>query len=114
MSVYVLKGLSPWVVQRVSAVFLALFCIYILVNVYCIEVVSYQAWMAWLFAPLNIILVGLSSIALLFHAWVGMRDVVLDYIHPVLLRILILVIFASILVACGIWITRILLMTTVN
>ena len=114
MSVYVLKGLSPWVIQRISAVFLTLFTIYILVSVYCVEVVSYEAWLVWLFAPLNIILVGLSAIALLFHAWVGMRDVVLDYIHPVMLRIFFLVFFASILVACGLWIARILLKSTLS
>ena len=112
MSVYVLKGLRPWVIQRISAVLLALFIVYVAVCLSRASDINYEAWMAWLLCPLNTILFGLFSIALLFHAWVGMRDVVLDYIHHVLLRIVFLTIFAGTLIGCGIWISKILLLTT--
>ena len=61
MSVYVLKGLSPWVIQRISAVFVALFIVYAFVCAYCANTISYELWLAWLFAPLNTILVALTS-----------------------------------------------------
>lgn len=112
MSVYVLKGLSPWVVQRISAVFVALFIIYVFACVISATDYGYEAWMGWLLSPLNIILTGLFTIALLFHAWIGMRDVVLDYIQHFMLRILILTLIAGTLLSCGIWVAKILLLTT--
>jgi len=54
MSVYVLEGLRPWVIQRVSAVYIAIFSLYI---VYCALVgaaeTGFELWRAWLFRPVN-------------------------------------------------------------
>lgn len=114
MSIYVLKGLSPWVIQRISAVFVALYFIYAFVCLFSATDYSYEAWMGWLLSPLNIILAGLFTIALLFHAWIGMRDVVLDYIHHFMLRILILTLIAGTLLSCGIWVAKILLLVNLQ
>jgi len=111
MSIYILKGLSPWVIQRISSVLIALFVVYAFISAYMATTISYQAWLAWLFAPHNIILIGLFTIALLLHAWVGVRDIVLDYIHHFMLRIFFLTAIASLLIGCGIWVAKILLLT---
>lgn len=111
MSIYVLKGLSPWVIQRISAVFVALFIVYAFICVLSATAYGYEAWLVWLFSPLNTILVGLFTIALLFHAWIGMRDVILDYIHHFMLRILFLTLIVGTLMSCGIWVAKILLLT---
>ena len=55
---------------------------------------------------------GLFAIALLLHAWVGIRDVILDYIHHFVLRIFFLTAVACVLIGCGIWLAKILLLTT--
>jgi len=112
MSIYVLKGLSPWVVQRISSVLVALFMIYAFICAYTATDISYEAWTAWLFSPLNTILVGLFAVSVLLHAWVGIRDVVLDYIHYFVLRIVLLTGIAGVLVASGLWVVKILLLTT--
>lgn len=113
MSLYVLEGLRPWVVQRVSAVYIVLFSVY---AVYCqltSNTSSFDAWRAWLFNPVNTTLVGLFVIALLFHAWIGMRDVVLDYVHNIMLRIFVFGILIGILLGSGLWVFRILLLSVV-
>ncbi len=118
MSLYVLEGLRPWVIQRVSAVYLVLFALY---AVFCLlrddpsaaGMSDYEAWRHWLFNPFNTTLVGLFVIALLFHAWIGMRDVVLDYVHNIMLRIFVLGLFVGILLASGLWLFRVLLMAVV-
>ena len=112
MSIYVLKGLSPWVIQRISSVFVALFIVYAFVCAYCATTISYELWLAWLFDPLNTILVGLFTVSLLFHAWVAVRDVALDYLHHFMLRIVFLTLLATTLMVCGLWIAKILLLTT--
>jgi succinate dehydrogenase / fumarate reductase membrane anchor subunit len=43
------------------------------------------------------------AVALLAHAWVGVRDVVLDYIGPLALRLAVLALAAAGLVLLGLW-----------
>ena len=114
MSLYVLEGLRPWVVQRVSAIYLVFFILY---TTYCFitaDIVAYDSWKAWLNNPFNTTVVGIFVIALLFHAWIGMRDVVLDYVHNIMLRIFILAVLIGILIGCGLWVFRILLLSVVT
>ena len=115
MSLYVLEGLRPWVIQRVSAVYIALFTLYV---VYCLftadQMWLYSAWKDWLYNPFNTTSVGIFVIALLFHAWIGMRDVVLDYVHNIMLRIFILALLLGVLIASGLWVFRILLLSVVS
>lgn len=113
MSVYVLEGLRPWVIQRVSAVYLALFVPYALY--YCItaEQLSFDNWRAWLFEPVNTVIVALFVIALLLHTWIGVRDIVLDYVHNIMLRILALTLIVGVLTASGLWTFRLLLLSVV-
>lgn len=109
MSFYILEGLKPWVVQRVSAVYISLFLFY---SIYCaltVELVSYKHWRGWLFHPFNSIAFALFVGAILFHAWIGMRDVVLDYVHNIMLRIFVLAMIMGVLIGCGLWVVRVLL-----
>lgn len=111
MSLYVLEGLRPWVIQRVSAVYIVLFIVYAAFSLLGADVLAYQPWMRWLHQPVNTTMVGVFVIALLFHTWIGMRDVVLDYIHNIMLRIFILGLFIGVLLGSGLWVFRILLLS---
>ncbi len=110
MSVYVLEGLRPWVIQRVSAVYIALFILYCLYSLLTADSHDYAAWHGWIYQPLHTTLVGIFVIALLFHAWIGMRDVVLDYVHNIMLRIFVLGLLLGILIGSGLWTFRLLLL----
>lgn len=114
MSLYILEGLKPWVVQRVSAVYIALFLFY---SLYCgmnVEVVSYTHWRGWLFQSFNSIAFGIFVVAVLFHAWIGMRDIILDYVHDIMLRLFFLTLVMGVLVGSGLWVIRILLFSMVE
>jgi succinate dehydrogenase / fumarate reductase membrane anchor subunit len=110
VSIYVLEGLRPWVIQRVSAVYIALFIFYLLYCSFSAQSTGFDAWHGWLFQPLNSVGMALFVLAILFHTWIGMRDVVLDYIHPIMLRILVLALIAGTLVGSGLWAFRALLL----
>ena len=114
MSVYVLEGLRPWVIQRVSAVYIALFTLYLIYCGMVVEQTGFEPWRAWLFDPVNSVGVGLFIIAVLFHAWIGIRDVILDYVHSIMLRIFILALIMGVLAGSGLWAFRILLLSVVN
>ena len=114
MSLYVLEGLRPWVIQRVSAVYIVLFIIYATYCYFTADAIAYEAWRGWLYNPFNTTVTGIFVIAVLFHAWIGMRDVVLDYVHNIMLRIFILAMLIGVLIGSGLWVFRILLLTVVG
>jgi succinate dehydrogenase / fumarate reductase membrane anchor subunit len=111
-SVYVLNGLRPWLIQRVSAVYIALFVVYAVITLASANAVGYLQWRDWLFHPFNTIAVGLFAIALLLHAWVGMRDIILDYLHNTLGRMIAFTLVIIALISSGIWVAKILLIST--
>ncbi len=114
MSLYVLEGLRPWVIQRVSAVYIVVFILYAVFCFYSADTIAYESWKNWLYNPFNTTVVGIFVIALLFHAWIGMRDVVLDYVHNIMLRIFILAMLLGALIGSGLWVFRILLLSAVG
>ena len=59
---------------------------------------TFAQWRAWVEQPLGAAALLLLAGALLVHAWVGTRDVVLDYVKPLALRFAVLT-FA----AAGLW-----------
>lgn len=69
-----------------------------------------HAWQMWLAQPMVWIATALFFFALLIHSWVGMRNVVLDYIKPALLKLVILVGLGTLLIALGLWSVRALIM----
>lgn len=80
------SGLLDWVVQRISAVVLA---IYLFVGIWALatsqaDYVTYSMWSAW-FQPVWMKIATLITIAALcVHAWVGMWCVATDYLHGAL------------------------------
>ncbi len=104
------QGLMPWVWQRISALYLGLFLIYFLVSLMMMEQFSYQSWSQWIIGPVNSIVIFLGFLMLIVHAWVGIKDVIMDYIHPLVMRSLILMLAGLGLLACLLWLSRILLL----
>lgn len=103
-----LGALQPWLVQRLSAVFMLLFLGFVLVHFLVDPPHSYDAWRAWVGQPAVGIGALLFFAALLMHAWVGLRDVTLDYVNPLGVRIAVLALIALALLGAAAWIVRIL------
>lgn len=98
-----LQGLRPWLIQRVSAVYMALFLIYLLSLMLLDRPLVASEWVNWVATPYNNIALGLFLIAVLWHAWIGIRDIVLDYVPNVVGRLFVLTIFACIILGSGLW-----------
>ena len=69
---------------------------------------SYQAWHGWMMSSSVSLITAVFFAALFAHAWVGLRDVILDYIHPFAVRAALLVLLGFGLTAMGVWVMRIL------
>jgi succinate dehydrogenase / fumarate reductase, membrane anchor subunit len=103
-------GLRAWVFQRVSAAYLALCVIAFCVAGAFNPPLSYPVWHAWFAHPVVSVAAAMFFLALATHAWVGMRDVILDYVHAAGVRFLALTAVAFILMACVLWALRILIL----
>jgi len=106
------SGFRAWLIQRVSAIYLALYCIYLLFHFALYPPDAYAQWQTWLADPLVGVTMALFFLALLMHAWIGVRDVVIDYVHPLALRVTVLTVIALLLTGCGFWVFRTLVLVT--
>jgi succinate dehydrogenase / fumarate reductase membrane anchor subunit len=81
-------GLRDWLAQRVTAIVMAVYTVILLALFLGGNQFTYEAW-GNLFAQQWFKLMTFTVIiALLYHAWVGMRDVWMDYVtHSVVLRL---------------------------
>lgn len=105
----VVTGLRAWLVQRLTAVYLLGFVAFALVHWALDPPRSYDAWRIWIAGPHIALATALFFAALLLHAWVGLRDVILDYVPPTAPRVVVLGLLAGVLLAIAAWIAAVLL-----
>lgn len=97
------SGVIAWLTQRLTAVYLAVFVTYLFIKFLVDPPVDDQALRAWIARPLVTAALLLFFPILLSHAWVGIRDVFLDYVKIVGLRVILLAIVAFMFLASGLW-----------
>ncbi len=109
-----LQGLRPWIIQRISAVYIGLYVLYIFFCWLKDNPFNQQDWNNWVATPFNNIALGIFLIATLWHAWIGVRDIVLDYVPNVVVRLLVLGLVGSTLIASGLWGLKALFMVVIK
>ena len=82
------SGLKAWAIQRLTAIYIGLFAIYLVLALMFAAPADYAAW----------------------KAWIGVRDVLIDYLHPIAIRATVLGLVALSLVAMGLWAAQALIL----
>jgi succinate dehydrogenase / fumarate reductase membrane anchor subunit len=101
-------GLRDWLVQRVTAVVLTVFTLVLVVAVALQPTLDYAGWSAlWSHGFVRFAAL-LAVISLLLHAWIGVRDIFMDYVKPTGLRLALQVLVILALVLYGAWSVQIL------
>jgi succinate dehydrogenase / fumarate reductase membrane anchor subunit len=101
-------GLRDWMVQRATATLMALFTIVLLVQVLLPGPLGYDKWAGIFSAQWMKVLTFTVIVALAWHAWVGTRDIWMDYIKPVGLRLVAQVATIVWLIGCAGWAVQVL------
>ena len=96
-------GLRDWLSQRVTALLMTLFTLLVIVQVLLPGEMGYDKWAAIFSHQWMKVLTFVVIISLLVHAWVGMRDVLMDYVKPVGARLALQVATIVWLVGCTGW-----------
>ena len=80
-------GLRDWIAQRVTAVVMALYTIYFAVCVLSMPAWNNTEWRYLFMGGFMRFASFLFLMSLFFHAWVGVRDIFMDYVKPVGVRL---------------------------
>ncbi len=101
-------GLRDWLVQRVTAAVMAVYVLLFVLVLAAGVPTNYTAWTALFSGQAMKLATFLFFVSLFLHAWVGMRDILMDYAKPVSVRLALEVVVALLLVAWGGWAIQIL------
>jgi succinate dehydrogenase / fumarate reductase membrane anchor subunit len=101
-------GMRDWLSQRVTAVLMALFTIALIAQLLFGGPLGYDRWAAIFSTQWMKLLSFVTIVALGWHAWVGVRDIWMDYVKPVGVRLALQVITIVWLVACAGWAIQVL------
>ncbi len=101
-------GLRDWLVQRVTAVVMALYAVVVVVILLLQPSFGYDTWAGLFSGNLMRAFSMLFLLSLFYHAWIGMRDIVMDYVKPASIRLIIHVLVILALVLFVIWSMQIL------
>jgi succinate dehydrogenase / fumarate reductase membrane anchor subunit len=102
-------GLRDWLAQRITATLMALFTLLVLAQLILSRgPIGYDAW-AGIFNPQWMRALTFTVIlALTYHVWVGMRDIWMDYIKPVGIRLGLQIFTMVWLLSCMGWAVQVL------
>ncbi|HZV92377.1 MAG TPA: succinate dehydrogenase, hydrophobic membrane anchor protein [Caldimonas sp.] len=101
-------GLRDWLSQRITAIVMAVFSIVVVVQLLMPGPIDYDRWSAMFAHQWMKVLTFIAVVSLLWHAWVGMRDIWMDYAKPVSVRLGVEVLTLAWLVGCGGWAVQVL------
>jgi succinate dehydrogenase / fumarate reductase membrane anchor subunit len=108
---HLLNGLRGWVLQRFTAIYILLFSLYIVLHFQLNGAHDYGAWREFITGPVVSIAFLVCLLAIMLHAWIGIRDAVLDYVNGFWLRLVVLALLALYLLVMMTWAIRAVTMT---
>jgi succinate dehydrogenase / fumarate reductase, membrane anchor subunit len=101
-------GLRDWLAQRITAVIMALYTLLIIGVIVAGAPFDYAKWKALFGSNIMRISTMMFLLCVFYHAWVGVRDIFMDYIKPTGVRLGLQVLVIVALVAYTIWSVSIL------
>ena len=101
-------GLRDWLAQRITAALMALFTLALVVQILLPGEMGYDKWAGIFSRQWMKVLTFVVIVSLLYHVWVGMRDVWMDYVKPVAIRLVLQVFTIVWLVGCAGWAIQVL------
>lgn len=102
-------GLRDWLAQRITGGLMALFTLVLLAQVLFISgPIGYEQWAGIFAAQWMKVLTFCVIVSLLYHVWVGVRDIWMDYVRSVAIKIALYIFTIAWLVACAGWAIQVL------
>ncbi|MFA6312614.1 MAG: succinate dehydrogenase, hydrophobic membrane anchor protein [Sterolibacterium sp.] len=101
-------GLRDWLAQRVTAAVMAVYTLIVAGALLAGPSLSQDAWRSLMSGGFMRFATFLFIVCLCYHAWVGVRDIWMDYVKPAGIRLSLHVVTLLLLVGCAGWSIQIL------
>ena len=102
-------GVGDWLVQRATAIVMAVFTLaLILAVIFTSGPLTYASWSGIFAATWMKFLTFATVISICWHAWIGVRNVFMDYIKPVSIRLALQLFAAVWLIGSAGWAAQVL------
>ena len=101
-------GLRDWLAQRITAVVMIVYSVLFVAMLLKMPQFDYINWCAMWTAPFMRVATLLFLLSLFLHAWIGMRNIFMDYIKNTGLRVTLYAALILALVAYSAWAVQIL------
>ena len=103
------QGMRAWLLQRLTAVYIAVYSLFLIVWIVSNSPVNYSGWYGLFSQPIMLIATILFYLSLFIHAWVGVRDILVDYAKPSSVRFILLTALALFLTVMTTWLLLIVI-----
>ncbi len=97
------NGLRDWFIQRVTAVIIALYVIFLTGYILLHSQLDYAAWQGLFAHPFMRFFTFLTLLSIVAHAWIGIWTVLTDYVKVVWLRLVLEILMALALIFYLVW-----------
>jgi succinate dehydrogenase / fumarate reductase membrane anchor subunit len=97
------RGFHEWIVQRVSAVLIGIYAVFIFAFIFTHSPMHYAMWHGLFSSAIMKIATFVVLIAILWHAWIGLWTVFTDYIKNGAVRLLLEILVILALVSYFAW-----------
>ena len=101
-------GLKDWLVQRVTAVLMAAYIVLFVAVVWVVAPQDHATWVVIFNHQWMRIATFLFFAALFWHAWIGVRNVLMDYVKPTTIRLTLQILVIVSLLIYLVWAAEIL------
>jgi succinate dehydrogenase / fumarate reductase membrane anchor subunit len=106
-------GTRDFIVQRSTAVLMAVYTLALVLYAVFVPSLDFESWRAFFSftvgtLPVGQLLATLAFLSIAWHAWIGVRDIWMDYAHPDGLRLVLQVLTILWLVAAVVFFAKIL------
>ena len=101
-------GLKDWLAQRVTALVMAIYTVLFAGILLICPPQHYGDWRALFESQWLRVATFLFFLSLFWHAWIGVRDILMDYVKPTAIRLGLEIVVAVTLIAYAGWAIQIL------
>lgn len=101
-------GLIDWLAQRVTGVVMALYTLVVMIALWQGAGATYAKWQALMAGGMMRFATFIFIISLCWHAWVGVRDIWMDYVQPAGIKLTLHVLTLLALIGCAGWAAQII------
>ena len=101
-------GWGGWLAQRITAVIMLLYTLFFLAVLVSLPAIDYDHWKALWSLPVMRFATMIVVLAIAYHAWVGVRNIFMDYVKDTGVRLILYVLVIVALVIYSVWAAQIL------